>query len=148
MQDKILDQPISTADAVKLLQITASHLSLLATQGVIRRHVRGQWLLRHVVRDYFAHLQKIQARQTAASPVSAARAKQLELQNQRNDDELIEISAVTALVTNMLGIFKAEFEALPARCSDDADQRRTIAAHLDDIYGRAAKRGNKLGVLS
>lgn len=144
---------LSGQDAAKLLQLeSVRRIQQLAADGYIERAENGRYYTVSVVQGYIRFLKEsFAAKGTNASEnrVRDARARKFEIENARAEHDLIEYTEAEAVVLELAGLLKSEFDGFGARMTRDLPMRRKIEAGIDEIFGRASARiGETLSALS
>jgi len=120
---------IPTADAARLLMISAERIRQLQKDGYIPRGKRGHVSLVGAVQGYIRFRDDADRRankSAAESRVRDARAKEIELRNAVRLRELVPVEEATAALDLTFGAMVAELDGLPARITRDMPLRRKI----------------------
>ena len=133
---------IAIGQAARLLMISDERVRQLQKQGYIpRAPKRGVVPLVGAVQGYLRYL-KDEERQTsksaAASRVTDARTREIELRIAERQRDLIPQEDARAVIGEMAAMLKAEFVGLPARVTRDLDLRRTLEQEVDASFARLA----------
>ena len=133
---------IAIGQAARLLMISDERVRQLQKQGYIPRvPKRGVVPLVGAVQGYLRYL-KDEERQTsksaAASRVTDARTREIELRIAERQRDLIPQEDARAVIGEMAAMLKAEFVGLPARVTRDLDLRRTLEQEVDASFARLA----------
>lgn len=135
-----------------VLGLTPMRIRQLADEGIVPKAGRNQYPLDRAVQGYVKwRLETIAGKNADSSPenrVRDARTREIELRIAERENRLIDIDEHNAVVDELVGLFLAGLESLPARATRDITQRRQIEASCDglrrEIADRAAKRGREL----
>jgi hypothetical protein len=141
--DDLAGLVISTKLACVLLKLTQPRLSQLEAAGWIARVAPGRWRLLDLVQGYVSSLKDETKRssQTASlSRVQEARAREIEMRTARDSGQTVDMSDALALVDDVVGGFKADFDGLPARYTRNLEERRRLETEINDVFTRAANR--------
>lgn len=142
---------IIVGDAAKLVMLEERRIQQLAVEGWIQKSERGRYLTVSVVQGYIRYLRdqlKNSTGSAAENRVRDARAAEIEMRNAKTDHELVEYSEVEALLDEISGLLKTEFNGFGAQMTRDLTMRRKIEAGVDAIFTRAAARiGEALAAL-
>lgn len=133
---------IAIGQAARLLMISDERVRQLQKQGYIPRvPKRGVVPLVGAVQGYLRYL-KDEERQTsksaAASRVTDARTREIELRIAERQRDLIPQEDARAVIGEMAAMLKAEFVGLPARVTRDLDLRRMLEQEVDASFARLA----------
>jgi len=137
MAETELPETISMAAFAGLLGVTARRCRQLAGEGLIVAAGRGKVQLAESLRRIIAHARE--SRETAPltearAKVAQARARQLELQNMREDRRVIDVDEAQALMSELAGLFVSGLSSLPARVGGkDVGLRRRVEKECDAI---------------
>ena len=124
-----------------LLGLTRAGLETLETAGIVKRKGRDQWPVAKTVQGYIAHLQdtRRQATKTASLVrVQDARTREIELRTAREEHKLIDIEEALAVIDQIIGQYRALFDALPSQFTKDPTERARMRAAIDAIYSSIA----------
>ena len=140
---------IAIGQAARLLMISDERVRQLQKQGYIPRvPKRGVVPLVGAVQGYLRYL-KDEERQTsksaAASRVTDARTREIELRIAERQRDLIPQEDARAVIGEMAAMLKAEFVGLPARVTRDLDLRRTLEQEVDASFARLAASAERAG---
>ena len=140
---------IAIGQAARLLMISDERVRQLQKQGYIpRAPKRGVVPLVGAVQGYLRYL-KDEERQTsksaAASRVTDARTREIELRIAERQRDLIPQEDARAVIGEMAAMLKAEFVGLPARVTRDLDLRRTLEQEVDASFARLAASAERAG---
>jgi hypothetical protein len=128
--------------ASRLLMITPARIGQLQKNGYIPRGSRGHVPLVGAVQGYINFLKDEERRTSksaAASRVTDARAKEIELRNQVRLRELIPVEDATAALDLVVGRVREEMNGLAARVTRDIPLRRKIEAEVNEAQKRIAE---------
>jgi hypothetical protein len=130
--------------AGRLLMKTGERIRQLVREGWIPKHGSGantRYALVDVVQGYIRFRDDVERRQTktaAATRISDARAREIELRTAIREGRLIDLDEATEAVEDLVGLLRSELSGLPARCTRDLQVRRTIETARNDILDRIA----------
>lgn len=142
-----LTQPIKINEAADLLKLTTRRVQQLVTEGWIKK-TAGKYTIVGCVHGYIDFLHDEERRTTksaADSRVRDRRADEIELRIIERSKSLVNEAKTEALgiIDEVLGGFKADLLALPARVTGDLELRKKIEAAHNDAFGEAAKRAER-----
>lgn len=129
---------ITPAMAGAIIMVSVERVRQLSRDGWIRKTGKGYHLL-DVVQGYIRFRDDADRRANktaAASRVSDARAREIELRNAQREGRLIEIDDALDAVDKLVGTMRVELAGLPARVTRDLQLRRTIETAINDILQR------------
>ena len=133
---------IAIGQAARLLMISDERVRQLQKQGYIpRAPKRGVVPLVGAVQGYLRYLkdeERQSSKSAAASRVTDARTREIELRIAERQRDLIPQEDARAVIGEMAAMLKAEFVGLPARVTRDLDLRRTLEQEVDDSFARLA----------
>ena len=133
---------IAIGQAARLLMISDERVRQLQKQGYIpRAPKRGVVPLVGAVQGYLRYLkdeERQSSKSAAASRVTDARTREIELRIAERQRDLIPQEDASAVIGEMAAMLKAEFVGLPARVTRDLDLRRTLEQEVDASFARLA----------
>ena len=133
---------IAIGQAARLLMISDERVRQLQKQGYIpRAPKRGVVPLVGAVQGYLRYLkdeERQSSKSAAASRVTDARTREIELRIAERQRDLIPQEDARAVIGEMAAMLKAEFVGLPARVMRDLDLRRTLEQEVDASFARLA----------
>ncbi len=133
---------IPIGQAARLLLISDERIRQLQKQGYIpRAPKRGVVPLVGAVQGYLRYLkdeERQSSKSAAASRVTDARTREIELRIAERQRDLIPQEDARAVIGEMAAMVKAEFVGLPARVTRDLDLRRTLEQEVDASFARLA----------
>ena len=133
---------IAIGQAARLLMISDERVRQLQKQGYIpRAPKRGVVPLVGAVQGYLRYLkdeERQSSKSAAASRVTDARTREIELRIAERQRDLIPQEDARAVIGEMAAMLKAEFVGLPARVTRDLDLRRTLEQEVDASFARLA----------
>ena len=135
---------LTTDQAAKLLMKSGERIRQLAKEGWIERQGppgNARYYLLDVVQGYIRFRDDEDRRQTksaAASRVSDARAREIELRNAQREARMIETDEALAAIDALVGLFLTLLSGLAARCTRDLQVRRVIEGAVFDIRNQLA----------
>lgn len=121
----------------EILGLTSRRITQLAADGAIKRSTRGKYPVAAAITAYLT----LQSTPSAARErLMEARARSIELQNAEREHKLIDTEEAISACDEIVGIFRAELDGLPARLTRDLDERKIVQEAVDAIGHRAADR--------
>lgn len=108
-------------------------------EGHIPKQSKGQYSLVSVVRgtvDYYEHLLTKQTKTQAASRVTEARAREVELRIAERERSLIPTEDAIEVVDMIIGAFRQEMDSLPAAYTRNIEDRKKLEALIDAAKNR------------
>jgi hypothetical protein len=133
---------LTTAEVASLLGIVASRVRQLTTSGHIEKRGKDSITLESAVKGYLRfHREEGHrtSKSASASRVQDARARDIELRTAEREGGLLEADDVLEKFAEWAGAVRAGFNALPARLTDDVEERSRIEAEIDDILAATTK---------
>ena len=133
---------VSTPVLAALCGVTPRRIQQLADGGVLRSEARGSWDALVCVPAYLAHriaqaeAAAAKARGSAADRHVNAKARAVEMRTAREEGVLMETAEALALLEEVIGTAKAEFDGLPARATRDLTMRGKIENETAAIWDR------------
>ena len=130
--------------AARLLMKSNERIRQLSREGWIPKHGTGantRYALVDVVQGYIRFRDDAEKRATktaAATRISDARAREIELRTAIREGRLIDLDEAIEAVEDLMGLLRSELSGLPARCTRDLQIRRTIETARNDILERIA----------
>lgn len=127
----------------QLLMVTPERVRQLHHGGYIPKIEKGRYPLVQAVQGYIRSIKdenKRASKSAAASRMSDAKTREIELRVAQRENVLIETDEAIGVVDEVVGALRADLAGLPARCTRDVDQRRKIQAEVNDILTRASDR--------
>lgn len=130
--------------AGRLLMKSGERIRQLVREGWIPKHGTGantRYALVDVVQGYIRFRDDVEKRATktaAATRISDARAREIELRTAIREGHLIDLDEAIEAVEELMGLLRSELSGLPARCTRDLQVRRTIETARNDILERIA----------
>lgn len=121
--------------AAGLVLMTPERIAQLARDGWIKRQGK-QYRLVDVVHGYLRFARDDARRNTkvqAASRVSDARARQIELANAQKEGELILFAEHIETVDKMAGVVRAKLGGISVRVTRDLELRKTIETAINEV---------------
>jgi hypothetical protein len=126
----------------QLLMLSRQRIDQLVRDGWMTRHSPGKFALVETVQGYIRFLRDEHRRQNisaAASRISDARAKDIEVRTQQRLSRLVPLDAYEEMIDNIAGLVRAEFAGLPAACTRDLNVRRIIEREVNARLRRIAE---------
>ena len=130
--------------AARLLMKSNERIRQLSREGWIPKHGTGantRYALVDVVQGYIRFRDDAEKRATktaAATRISDARAREIELRTAIREGHLIDLDEAIEAIEELMGLLRSELSGLPARCTRDLQVRRTIETARNDILERIA----------
>lgn len=140
-KDSHKDKAITLGQAAALLNRSPRWVNNLAKEGFISKEGVGKYTVAEVVRGAMAYYESLLQKSTktaAASRVTDARTREIELRIAERRRELIPQEDAKAVVLEFGAIVRAEFTALPARYTRDLAERRKLEQEVDGSFERIA----------
>ena len=135
------DQTISTTGGAALLGVTPRWVQELKKLGYIEPVSRGEWSLKGLVQGYIAFLkddEKRNSKSAAASRVTDARTREIELKIAQRKGQLIDRDEHEALLDLVTGRYLGSLGGIPAQVSRDPTERERIERIIDQERERLA----------
>lgn len=132
-----LPENISISAFAALIGVSPRRIQQRIAEGVIKAAGRGEVELGASIRALLADARE--AREAAPltearAKVAQARARQLDLQNMREDRRVIDVEEARALFQELAGLFVSGLSSLPARIGGkDIGLRRRIERECDGV---------------
>jgi hypothetical protein len=133
---------VSSAVICQLLLLSRQRIDQLVRDGWMTRHAPGQFSLVDAVQGYIRFLRDETRRQNisaAASRISDARAKDIEVRTQQRLGRLIPLELYEEMIDNLCGVVRSEFAGLPAAVTRDLPMRRIIERDVNARLRRIAE---------
>lgn len=139
-----LTQPIKINEAADLLKLTTRRVQQLVTEGWIKK-TAGKYTIVGCVHGYIDFLHDEERRTTksaADSRLRDRRADEIELRYLERKKSLLNEAKTESLgiVDEVIGSFKADLMALPARVTSDLELRKKIEAAINDAFREVTER--------
>jgi hypothetical protein len=136
---------LNTADAAKLIGKSTIWLAKLVTDGFVKpgdKHGRETFYKpADVAQGYARYLtdeQRRSSKSATLSEVQSARAAEIRLRIAREDHKLIDLDEALAVLDEIIGGTKSDFDGLAASVTRDQAQRSIIEEKVGAIFQRAA----------
>jgi hypothetical protein len=130
---------VNATDLAKHLDLTRQRVSQLEADGVIKKSAGGKFDQNVCRIAYLRWLRDTDRRATksaAASRVSDARTREIELRIAQREKKLIETSEAFSILDEIIGIYGDSYRGLPARATRDLKVRRAIQAEVNATQER------------
>lgn len=130
---------ISADQAVALLGKSRVWFFDRVKEGHIQKESRGRYTLVRVVRgvmDYYDAILTKQTKTQAASRVTEARAREVELRIAERERNLIPTEDAIEVVDMIIGAFRQEMDSLPAAYTRNIEDRKKLEALIDAAKNR------------
>lgn len=138
---------IDSKTAASLIGVTPRRLRQLSDDGWFQPVGRNKWPLVKVVSGYIQCIKDEASRSSksaAASRVTDARTREIELRIARQEGNLMDFEDVQSCFDELAGTFITSFESLPARLTRNPRERNRIQIILDNERSRISKKMNDL----
>ena len=144
----MIEAEISTAEAGRLVQVSAERVRQLTKEGWVKRIGPNRYRIRDVVAGYLAFRddeERQVTRSAADARVRDLRGRELDLRiRERERRHIAEAQAETLkIIDEFGGPLKSDLMALPARLTTDLSLRRKFEDQIDGAFNAAAKRAGK-----
>jgi hypothetical protein len=139
---------LSATATADLCGFTPHWLRQLERQGWFAKVGRNQYDPIEVLKGQVRFLQDDSRRSSKSATASAlqeARSREIEQRIAREDGKLIPIEDVHAVVTDILGTFRAELSGVAAAATRDLAVRDTIEGQLNGAIDRCRQRFEQAG---
>lgn len=150
-QFRIDSSNVSTLFLAEILGVTSDAVTRLSRAGVIRQNgkARGKYDLFDAVNSYLDHLRNTKGSDVAVR-LTLARAKKIELENDRRENELVKTSDAAAVFVAANAAWRDEASKLPqrvarriAKSNSPDDIRQLLRDELDQVFYRFEKGLNR-----
>lgn len=134
---------ITVQEAAALLMRTPERIRQLVREGWIPKPSKNMYPLVGVVQGYVRYRDDHDRRAqktAAASRVSDARAREIELRIQEKENTLIELEEAVTMVDIVIGVFRSELAGVPSKLTRNLAERRKIHREVDEVLKRATTR--------
>src|SRR3984893_12998702 len=137
---KLSDVMLSNTDAAALIGKSRNWIAKLVAEGFVKK--TGQFFRpAAVAQGYIAFLTdeaRRSSKSATLSEVQAARAAEIRMRIAREQHELIELDEALAVLDEIIGGLKADFNGLAASVTRDSALRSIIEEKVDAIFQRHA----------
>lgn len=147
MAEKTGDNPagatISVGDAAKLLMVDERWIQKLAADNWIQKAAPGRYGTVSVVQGYIRFLKDSHAKQSqnaSANKLRDAKARAVEIANSKDENRLVDIEEVEAVIDELLTLIRSGCEGVPASVTRDRAFRDKIEGAINDVFTRAVAR--------
>jgi phage terminase Nu1 subunit (DNA packaging protein) len=133
---------ISASILAKHLDLSVNHVHKLAAEGVIPRLPGGGFDPDKCRVTYIRYLRDAGRRSKdsdAKTRAQEARTRTLELRARKEEGELVEMTEVEVVFTDIISTLSAELGGVPASCTRDLALRETITENQNAAINRAKK---------
>ncbi|WP_051134100.1 hypothetical protein [Methylocystis sp. ATCC 49242] len=131
---------VSVQSAADLLGVTPRWVRQLCADGRVAKAAPGVVPLAEVIRAYIASLKdesKKTTKSEAAAEVQRARAEEIRLRVAIKQGELIPMTEIEPVFSDILGELRSRLAGVPAACTRDLALRETIEARLEEALDEA-----------
>ena len=144
---RIESSNVSTLFLAEILGVTSDAVTRLHRAGVIKQNgkARGKYDLFEAVNAFLDHLRKTKGSDVAVR-LTLARAKKLELENDRVENELVKTSDAAVVFRAASTSWRNEASKLPqrvarriAKSKDPSEIREILRDELDQVFYRFEK---------
>jgi hypothetical protein len=135
-------------DAARLIGKTPQWVRELVRNGYIPQPARGQYRATDVAQGALKFREdedRRSSKSASASRKDDARTRKTELEIAEMEHRLIDIDEHDAVMDEVLGIVRSEFEALPAQMTRDPARRREIENKVSAVFEKASVRLGQRG---
>jgi hypothetical protein len=126
----------------QLLMMSRQRVNQLVADGWIKKQDRGQYGLVDSVQGYIRFLRDEHRRQNmsaAASRISDARAKDIEVRTALRLSHLVPREVYDEMIDGFAGVVRSEFAGVAATCTRDLPMRRIIDREVNARLRRVAE---------
>lgn len=137
----LIEKTISTADAAALLGVSSKWVQELQKKGYVKSAGRGQWVLADVVQGYIGFLKdetKRNSKSAAASRVTDARTREIELKIAQREGRLIDRDEHEAVLELVTGRYLGSLGGIGAQITREPEERDRINRIIDQERERLA----------
>ena len=148
-EDKPRGQTISVNQAATLLNRSVRWVQNLVQNGYVVRSKAGQYSVVDVVRGALAHYENLLEKSNkaaAATRVTDARTREIEMRIAERQRELIPLEDAKAVIAQFAAQVRAELTGLPSRLTRDLEQRRKLEQEVDASLRRLSAQANASAV--
>lgn len=131
---------VSASELAQMLGVTDRRIRQLAKEGTVVRGVqRGRYRLQESVRR-FLDVREEQHQSVSLDALREERLKTLRITRAQKDRELIALDEAIEFVDEVIGLFVASLQGLPARITNNNAERRRLNEIFDQERQRLADR--------
>lgn len=131
---------VSASELAQMLGVTDRRIRQLAKEGTVIRGVqRGRYRLQESVRR-FLDVREEQHQSVSLDALREERLKTLRITRAQKDRELIALDEAIEFVDEVIGLFVASLQGLPARITNNIAERRRLNEIFDQERQRLADR--------
>lgn len=131
---------VSASELAQMLGVTDRRIRQLAKEGTVIRGVqRGRYRLQKSVRR-FLDVRKEQHQSVSLDALREERLKTLRITRAQKDRELIALDEAIEFADEVIGLFVASLQGLPARITNNIAERRRLNEIFDQERQRLADR--------
>ncbi len=139
-------QTLTVTQAAALIGKSERYIQLRAKEGYFEKEKHGSYPLIPLVRGVIQYQDEQIAKankSAAASRVTDARTREIELRIAEKESVLIKFEDAQAVIADLLGLVRSEISSIPAKVTRDMDQRGKIEEICDGTLNRIAGRAGK-----
>lgn len=132
---------VTTDQAAKLLGIGNERVRQLARDGYIERTKPGFFVLVSVVQGYINFRNDTDRRSNksaAESRLRDVRSREIEIRSAEREGRLIDKQETLDFITEFLGKVRNSLAGIPARVSQNLEERRRVEGVLDQVMAEIA----------
>lgn len=132
---------VSSVLLAKHLDCARSYVGKLETENVIQREPGGGYDLDRCRTSYIRHLRRERPRSprsAAEAEFTAAKARLLRLRIAEKEGALMQTDEAISIVSEIIGLFRAELSSLPAQCSREPPIRRAVESAVHALLHRVS----------
>ncbi|MEP0518551.1 MAG: hypothetical protein ABJO09_01065 [Hyphomicrobiales bacterium] len=141
MADPVVPEVISIKKAASMLMIGEERVRQLIKDGYIERAGRGKVPLVSAVQGYinFRNADDRQSTKSAAeSRLRDVRSREIEIRSAEREGRLIDKEETLGFISEFLGRIRNTLAGMPARVSQNIEERRRIEDVLDRVMAEIA----------
>ncbi|WP_036282335.1 hypothetical protein [Methylocystis sp. ATCC 49242] len=131
---------VTIRNAADLLGVTDRWVRQLCTDGRVTKEGPGVVPIGEVIAAYTENLKtesKKTSKSEAAAEVQRARAEEIRLRVAIRQGELIPMTEIEPVFSDILGSLRSRLAGVPAACTRDLNLRETIEARLEEALDEA-----------
>lgn len=134
---------VNLATIARLLMLTPRRVQQLCSEGWLPDVGRGEYPIDQCVWGYLKFLKDSERRSSksaAATKLQSARLREIELRIAVEENRLIDIEDVQAVIGEAFGILRSVMAGVPAASTRDISLRREIEKHLNGAIDKCRER--------
>jgi phage terminase Nu1 subunit (DNA packaging protein) len=155
-----MDEPVSGEFLGRVFGKTDRWVRVLADKGIFSKVSYGKYDLAKSVQAYVKHVveseidalgQEIGSDSDTDSPAvsrgawEAERARKLKLENDEREALLVKTPDALAAIDHIFGLVRTALSGIPARLTDDVQERRRLETQFDVVLSELAERLEQAG---